>query len=1044
MATGAFLPPVVTRLTANIDGFVAGMAKAKAAKDALAGDIDFDVNANIGPALAQMEKYKNLTNDTTLAQAALASQVRDTNSALHDQAAAFAAVNPGITSMSRRLATATAWQGRLKDAIGDTNGALGRQAAAGAAAGIATGGAGGNRNGGGAGWLNWWGLGGDVPLFGGAFGSTYMLGRISAWHLALDGVLETSIAVVSATIALTAGLAAMAPAADDIYNRLTAIHQVSVSLGQTIPPLSGWFEQLQHAEAGPTIGAYGGLVNLMGNPQQYTSTIQQIVDGIDSVVAKLDIYQKSQNGFNGVLEHGMGYASQFSDILGNLGKTFTNLMAAEPGTVHYMLDFVQGISSAVAWLTHFNGLTKTVLGTHAVITWGGAIYSWASKLLGKLPLVGGAITEAMANPAVAIGTVAVGLLAYNWDRSTRAIGGYIQAQDRLIAGMQPETAVNALPGAIKGNLSQIQGLSVSKILPDFNSWSNTGGTLADYLKQLGSNVKGSFTGSIPNQLANMGDFFKNLVTPDSGAHEAYLQDIQNLQAHVQKLSGEWTNLFAAAAPLVKQGYSMQQAFSLEALAGVNASDGFQVMTQKIQNLIRGYGDLGNNAGMLTNSINAVDFATEQQQSSITKVTQGWSTWIGMITGGASAFTTYAQQIIGLNQLTGNAATTITVSNGKVSASTKSAASGVAASLNGVSSNTLQMYSAFSSGITDGSNMLNQLFTLDSAASLGSTGTKMLTQAGKDLVAQLLPTAKGSQLLTTQLYALAQQGGYQGANSFKALTQWVGNAKNPTQDLLNILTTFTAKAGNLATDVKNLAGAIDPSMTSAMSGAIIAASGGTGTLEKFATAVLKSNGNTGQLTSSAKALWQQMTEVYGHTAQAKDQFEAFAVKLGISQGAADRLWNDLQASGGRATAAVQRDIQAIQNALNGLQASKTITVTTLYNTVGASPSSPRVGVSSPAALHKAGIPGFARGTSGAGSGWAWVGEKGPELVNFRGGETVIPNHVARGYANGTGDYEPAVHEVHVYLDGKKVYRSVQKESVNTQRRTGSNGLTKRYR
>lgn len=697
------------------------MAKAKAAKDALAGDLTFDVNVNMGPALAKMEEYKKLTDSAAVSQAALAAQVRDTNSALHDQAAAFGAVNPGITSMSRRVATATAWQGRLKDAIGDTNGALARQVAAGAAAGIATSGAGGNRNGGGAGFLNWWGLGGDVPLFSGAFGSTYMLGRISAWHLALDGVLEASIAVVSATIAMTAGLAAMGPAADDIYNRLTAIHQVSVSLGQTIPPLSGWFEQLQHMEAGPTIGAYGGLLNLMGNPSQYTGSISQVVNGIDSVIAKLDIYQKSQNGFNGVLQHGIGYAGQFEGILGNLGKTFTNLMAAEPGTVHYMLDFVQGISSGVAWLTHFNGLTKTLLGAHAVITWGGALYSWASKLLGKLPLVGTAIKTAMGNPYVAIATAGVALLAWNWDKSTRAVGGYIQAQDRALAQMQPEAAVNALPGAIKGNLSQIKGLSVSKILPDFNAWSNAGGGLDDYLKQLGSNVKGSFTGSIPNQLANMGDFFKNLVTPDSGAHEAYLQDIQNLQAHAQKLSGEWTNLFAAGAPLVKQGYSMQQAFSLEALAGISAGDSFAVMQQKIQNLLKGYGDLGNSAGFLTNSINAVNFATEQQQSKITAVTQGWSKWIGMITGGASAFTTYAQQIIGLNQLTGNAATTITASNGKVSDSTKLAASGVAASLNGVSTKTLQMYSAFSSGITDGSNMLNQLYTLDSAASLGATG-----------------------------------------------------------------------------------------------------------------------------------------------------------------------------------------------------------------------------------------------------------------------------------------------------------------------------------
>lgn len=38
-----------------------------------------------------------------------------------------------------------------------------------------------------------------------------------------------------------------------------------------------------------------------------------------------------------------------------------------------------------------------------------------------------------------------------------------------------------------------------------------------------------------------------------------------------------------------------------------------------------------------------------------------------------------------------------------------------------------------------------------------------------------------------------------------------------------------------------------------------------------------------------------------------------------------------------------------------------------------------------------IPGFAKGTSSAPRGVALVGEKGPELVRFRGGEQVIPNH-----------------------------------------------------
>lgn len=36
-------------------------------------------------------------------------------------------------------------------------------------------------------------------------------------------------------------------------------------------------------------------------------------------------------------------------------------------------------------------------------------------------------------------------------------------------------------------------------------------------------------------------------------------------------------------------------------------------------------------------------------------------------------------------------------------------------------------------------------------------------------------------------------------------------------------------------------------------------------------------------------------------------------------------------------------------------------------------------------------GYAAGTNSASPGWAWVGEEGPELMRFRGGEQVVPNH-----------------------------------------------------
>jgi cell wall-associated NlpC family hydrolase len=69
---------------------------------------------------------------------------------------------------------------------------------------------------------------------------------------------------------------------------------------------------------------------------------------------------------------------------------------------------------------------------------------------------------------------------------------------------------------------------------------------------------------------------------------------------------------------------------------------------------------------------------------------------------------------------------------------------------------------------------------------------------------------------------------------------------------------------------------------------------------------------------------------------------------------------------------------------------------------------RYGRPSSAWAHSQRVGWYARGTTGAAPGLAWVGEEGPELVRFKGGETVYPHEesmrigagIERGYASGT--------------------------------------------
>ena len=67
----------------------------------------------------------------------------------------------------------------------------------------------------------------------------------------------------------------------------------------------------------------------------------------------------------------------------------------------------------------------------------------------------------------------------------------------------------------------------------------------------------------------------------------------------------------------------------------------------------------------------------------------------------------------------------------------------------------------------------------------------------------------------------------------------------------------------------------------------------------------------------------------------------------------------------------------------------------------------------------GYVGYARGTDSARRGLAWVGENGPELVRFRGGEQVIPNHRLAGAGAATYVFSPTYRD-----DGRSVRRDME--------------------
>ncbi|MEU6552120.1 phage tail tape measure protein [Streptomyces sp. NPDC046915] len=70
-------------------------------------------------------------------------------------------------------------------------------------------------------------------------------------------------------------------------------------------------------------------------------------------------------------------------------------------------------------------------------------------------------------------------------------------------------------------------------------------------------------------------------------------------------------------------------------------------------------------------------------------------------------------------------------------------------------------------------------------------------------------------------------------------------------------------------------------------------------------------------------------------------------------------------------------------------------------------------------------GYAKGTSGAARGLAWVGEKGPELVNFKGGEDVLSHQQSMAFAKARGIRLPGYASGTILNAADRVRRDKQK-------------------
>jgi hypothetical protein len=78
----------------------------------------------------------------------------------------------------------------------------------------------------------------------------------------------------------------------------------------------------------------------------------------------------------------------------------------------------------------------------------------------------------------------------------------------------------------------------------------------------------------------------------------------------------------------------------------------------------------------------------------------------------------------------------------------------------------------------------------------------------------------------------------------------------------------------------------------MSAAILQAAGGQKAFDEFATAAMKTHDNIDAMKTSATNLAAELLTTLGNTTQAHNEFDTFAIQLGLTKQQADKLWQSV--------------------------------------------------------------------------------------------------------------------------------------------------------
>ena len=830
--------------------------------------------------------------------------------------------------------------------------------------------------------------------------------RVNAlgFHILLASAIDFAAIAGPALVAAGAWAADWMQGAGMVYQHMTALYDATESLGQaagkTFGEELGLRDALQAAQnaANPQVyQAMGGAINLL--KEQFGDLAQtglQVGSIFDTFMAHLD-QDFSTTGsagktMDGLLSGMVPDLVGLGQVIGNVGHAVGLLADDMPGFAHVLLGFLDVVTGGITTFLNFGHATQYLVtgffALHEVSTWGTALVN----IFGKMGI---ASSELSGN--------FMGL-----ERPIGVLRNLIGVLPQI--GFQAATAASKIPmigTALVGTTAEVEQSqkAFTEWLGNLSNWEVLGiaaaaagvGFLA-YKMITAKDAAQQFASSLQNDISNAGNLtVLNSITAGIDTLEEKLQqlpkmvmngrlgfvdnpEIGQMQSAIQSLNSQFTGIIAHANQVGQAfGTTMVGGMALAQAAGVNldktlTSSAWAVAYQQIQNYVTGMKAMGESTGQVGTDMTALAISEGLQSSKVQQVSQAWDQFMSNLTGGTADL---ASAVTSLSQI-GNVVGKVTNNLGQAS-SISLTTQQFAQALNTAGTEGAQAWTNFDQVL--GSTFPQLIDWLRTAQTEGAVTGTSFSKDVLDMAASLVPFAEKSKTAQAEVMGLAQESGIQGL-TFQQLVADYKSGKFSLDDLTSSVDQATIKMANMNQVAQQLGNVVQTDFINQVGQAIITSKTMTGQIQNLISKVQQFGANSPQAVSALHNIRQALIDAGIHGQELKQIMQGLQQYIDTMHGTT-------------LTIGVNEEMSYVMGK-------------------GANPAGP---------------PGFAAGSRAARPGWAWVGERGPELMHLRGGERIIPNHRLNGYADGAGSGGDTILHNHVYLNGREIYSEIKRMSYD---------------